>query len=103
MILFPGIALLGIVCALSGFARLSARREWLHLPIREWRLVKTQLMLFLLCYPSYWLLSNRLWSVQDVAIPVFTVAAGVVGAMLGRRWLSLANGPVRDVDTGTAR
>jgi len=90
MILFPGIALLGLVSALAGFSRLSVRREWLHLPQSEWRVVKIQLLVFMLCYPGFWLLSSRLWSVQDFAIPVFTIGMGIIGAYLGKRWLTMA-------------
>ncbi len=89
MFLFPAVSLLGMVYALTGFARLSARREWLNLPVRKWTWVKIQLVLFLLGYPAFWLLSSRLWSVQDVAIPVFTSGMGIVGALLGRRWLAM--------------
>lgn len=90
MILFPAIALLGLVSAIAGFSRLSARRHWLHLPQSQWRVVKIQLVLFMLCYPAFWLLSSRLWSVQEYAIPVFTVGAGILGVFLGKRWLTMA-------------
>lgn len=91
MVLFPGIALLGLVSALAGFSRLSIRRQWLHLPRSEWRAAKIQLFLLMLCYPGFWLLSSQLWSVQEYAIPVFTISIGIVGALLGRRWLAMAN------------
>jgi len=93
LILFPAIAIFGTIYALAVFSRLSARREWLDLPARDWRRVQIELLSFALCFPVFWLLSEPLWPVQHVAIPVFAIAMGLVGTVLGRRWLAMAQDP----------